>query len=134
MEEWYLFNEDKIKLISLVTASLVLIVSIYRWLIIRWRNDVDLRKYAYFIPLKSRYLNSSEELIIEVPECQQIQLELESESGVSETLFNGPAPAGQLKIPLEMSEKKSGDYLIIMYCDDQKAIRKVIWSGLDSVQ
>lgn len=134
MEEWYIFNEDKLKVISLVTASLVLLVSIYRWLIIRWRNDVDLRKYAYFIPLKSRYLKSSEELMIEVPERQQIQLELESESGLRETLFKGSAPIGLLKIPLEMSEKKSGDYLIIMHCDDQKAIKKVIWSGLDSVQ
>ena len=131
MEDWYVFNEDKLKLISLVTAGLVLLVSIYRWLLVRWRNDVNLRKYAKFKSLKSSRLRVLEELMIEVPEEQQISLVLESSEGQIESLYDQFSVVGDLKILLDMSARPEGEYLLVMRSDDQQMIKKVYWSGLD---
>lgn len=131
MEEWYTFNEDKLKIASLITASLVLLVTIYRWLLQKWRNDVNLRKYARFMPLKSSRIRATEELKVEVPASQYVQLTMESDTGVVDTIYDGQAPIGTLTLHLDMSKKEAGDYMLVMTCDDQKAIKKIRWSGLD---
>jgi 4-amino-4-deoxy-L-arabinose transferase-like glycosyltransferase len=130
MEDWYVFNEDKLKLISLITAILVLIVAIYRWLLVRWRNDANLRTYARFKALKSSRLRVMEELVIEVPESQHISLTLESSERPSEFLYNQVSDVGSLKILLDMTSRPEGDYELIMRSDNQQMIKKVYWSGL----
>ena len=131
MEEWYAFNEDKLKIISLITASLILLVTIYRWLLQKWRSDVNMRKYAYFSSLKSSHVRAMEELQVEVPVAQRVRLALESDAGDVDTIYDDQAPIGTLKIPLDMSKKAVGDYMLVMSCDDQQAIKKIHWSGLD---
>lgn len=129
MFDWLEFHEDKIKVASLIVATLVLLSAIYKWLKIKWRSDVELRKYAYLQPLPNMFLKSSNTLVIEVAIEQHIYLALEQEGKVSTLLHDAISPAGELSCELLMSEHAPGDYDLVMVTSDQKILKRVKWSG-----
>lgn len=134
MEEWLEFNADRIRIASLITAGIVLIFAIYRWLLIRWRSDVNLRKYALFRSLPSNQLAPVQLLEVEVPVAQDIRLTLEQGDRVEAVLHEGEVAAGILQVRLDMRSHAAGDYSLVMHCDDQRMVKMVQWSGSSSVE
>ncbi|NNC83292.1 MAG: hypothetical protein HKN79_06920 [Flavobacteriales bacterium] len=131
MEEWWSLHEEKLKIASVVVASLVLLVSIYRWLLQKWRSDVNLRRYAYLYPLDGNVLLRKQSIKVEVPVSQFIELSLTDENGRATELFNGEAPEGMLEVELDMSQMATGDYELKLSTDDQTALKRYAWTASD---
>jgi hypothetical protein len=129
MEDWFIEHEEKLKITSLVVASLVLLISIYRWLLQKWRADVSLRRYAYFQSLPDQDVGLSQMLKVDLPIDQEVELTLINANGQETTLFKGQAESGLLEVELDMSIHEQGDYELIMKTMDQTAIKTIKWSG-----
>ncbi|NND94099.1 MAG: hypothetical protein HKN45_04490 [Flavobacteriales bacterium] len=130
IQEWLSEHEDKLKVASLIVASLVLFISIYRWLLQRWRADVSLRKYAFLHSL-NREVSLVQSLKIDVPLEQELELKLIRNGHENVVLYKDRAPSGTLEIELNMNGREIGDYELLMTTSDQTTLKKIFWSGRD---
>jgi hypothetical protein len=131
IEEWLSEHEEKLKIASLVVACLVLFITVYRWILQKWRADVSLRKYAYFQPLPSKEVRVKEALVIEVPLAQDLTLKLAKADTIVHVLYDGMAEVGDLELELDMTPYEKGAYELTMITQDQTTIKGITWSGRD---
>lgn len=129
MLDWIELHEDKLKVASLLVASLILIVSVYRWILLKWRSDVSLRKYAFLHSLPSPHVKSRFDVEVDVPESQFIRIYLVDEKGAEFEVYAQETQPGEIKISVSMEERSAGQYELTMQSPDQISVKKVLWSG-----
>jgi len=130
IQEWADQHEYKLQIAALIVAALVLLVAIYRWLLLKWRNDATLRKYAYLHSLSSANLPAHEVLRIDIPEPQHVQLRLKGANQFDRLLLDEQLPVGLCEYPLELSQLPHGEYELVMISQDQESMKRFRWSGL----
>ncbi len=129
MIDWLEEHDSKLKIASVVVALLILLVSIYRWMLLKWRSDVSMRKYAFFHSLPSSRVSELFHIRIDVPEEQEIQVLIINSSGTFEEVYNKLSPEGDLALEINMNGREKGTYEILMITSDQQSMKKIIWSG-----
>jgi hypothetical protein len=127
MEDWLEIHEYKIKIASLIVASLVLGSAISKWLKQKWMGDVNMRRYAHLSVLQSSMVAPVTELKVEVPIAQDVKVDLMHKQERIKTLIEGHLEAGVHPFILDLVGFPEGDYELVMRTDDQQNFKKIKW-------
>lgn len=129
MEQELLNSLDSWEIISLFVSFLVVSIAIYRWLMIRWQADVNLKKYVFVHGIPGRRLDGPFDIELEVPEDQQVVLAISQDGNVLKTIHNGPMTKGKHVVGVDCRGMTAGKYALAISTDGQEDIKLFEWSG-----
>jgi len=117
---------EKIEIMSLVVAILVVLVAIYRYLLNRWRSKIDLREYPYLMPIQGRTLTGVASVSVQCPEAQEVSLHfLDREDKLLHTINEGRVKAGINDFSIDTTVFETGTYYIRLKSKGQVDTRRV---------
>lgn len=116
---------DRWETVSLFVAFLVLVVALYRWLLMKWRSNVDLIAYAYLHPPRLDSETGRFKVRVEIPKREDIRLDLlDADERDLKSILEGPQEIGEKDLTLDMSNYPEGKYFIRMITPDQKLLKR----------
>lgn len=116
---------DRWETVSLFVAFLVLAVALYRWLLMKWRSNVDLIAYAYLQPPTLDSETGHFRVRVEIPKREDIRLDLlDAEERSLKNILEGIQEIGEQDLILDMSNYPEGKYFISMITPDQKLLKR----------
>lgn len=116
---------DRWETVSLFVAFLVLAVALYRWLLMKWRSNVDLIAYAYLQPPILDSETGYFRVRVEIPKREDIRLDLlDAEERSLKNILEGIQEIGEQDLILDMSNYPEGKYFISMITPDQKLLKR----------
>jgi hypothetical protein len=117
---------DKLEWVVLAMVVVLLAAAIYRFVLIQWRSNVDLRQYPFLRPLASRNLIGSVQLEIEMPDSYQVTLSLLDQSEhLVETIHDGELDAGLHSFTLDSDAHQAGSYFLQLTSKGQVDLKRI---------
>ena len=118
---------EKIEIISLVVAALVVIIGLYRYMLMRWRSDVNLRTYPFLKVPSGRFLEHDTTVVqVDCPSSQTIELALldEKEEMVI-AIHTGQIDAGLHSFEVQSEKFTAGVYYLRLKSNGQVDTRRI---------
>ena len=128
MEKEFFNKFDSLEVICLVVSLILVIVALYRWVIIKWQSQVDLRKYVFMEGLPARIMTNNFKVSLDVPEKQMVKLGIQNGHESEHTFFNGPLESGRHQIEVPMEDKPKGEYIITLISEGQEDQKRFEWN------
>jgi len=129
MEEEFFNRFDSLEVVSLAVSAGVVIIAIYRWLLIKWQSEVNLRSYVFMHGLGAKHFSEPFKVHLDVPEEQEVSLIIEKDKDTSHCIHDGILKKGSHEISVSMKEMTSGDYRLILKSDGQEDMKLFSWKA-----
>jgi hypothetical protein len=129
MEQDFFNAMDSWEVISLLVSFLVVVIAIYRWLMVRWQSDVNLKRYVFVHGVPERRLDGPFEMHLDVPIEQHVILSISKGEDLMRTVHDGTLTAGSHRIGVDCQGLETGPYSIMVTTEGQVDIKKFDWLG-----
>lgn len=118
--------QERIEIASLIMAALVVIVALYRYILTRWRSDVDLRSYPFLKLINGRKWSGVVQLGVDCPTEQQLSVDLlDSTEQPLQSVFAGRMDVGFHQFEVDTAPLAEGTYYIQLKSLGQVDTRRV---------
>jgi hypothetical protein len=127
MEQEFFNNYDSLEVICLLVSLFVVIVAIYRWLMIKWQSEVNLRKYVFMHALPDQRLDLPFSVTIDVPVEQEVQVSVRDSVNKETEVLSKVFIKGSHEFTIPMTDLKRGEYMLVLKSEGQEDMKKFAW-------